>query len=74
MAFNIPMKPRVGATVPKPRSINPNGNRSDVLTPPRLPRLSVGRRDYAKGEQAAENPLAPGRTAGFGQTGLTGET
>jgi hypothetical protein len=62
-----------------PRGKKPSGGprfQESVRAPTNFPRVKVSRRDYSKGEQAAENPLgfSEGSKSNFGDTGLTGET
>jgi len=45
-----------------------------VRSPTNFPHVKVSRRDYSKGEQAAENPLGQPEASSFGDTGLSGET
>lgn len=60
---------KVSNTVRAGRGVNLARDRSSMLRPPRLKPIKT--RDY--GKAGASDPLAyPG--AGFGQTGLTGET
>jgi len=57
-----------------PRAPKPRLQRTP-RPPPRFP-PQITRRDYAKPETGAEQPLgfAEGSKSGFGQTGLTGES
>lgn len=64
--------PKPPTSVSMPKASNVNRDRTTLLRPPRLKPLSVGTRDYAKAEAKTETPQGYG--AGFGQTGLTGET
>jgi hypothetical protein len=72
--------PKIGGTpgTPKVKSIGGESVRfqKSVRPPTRFPHVSVSRRDYAKPEMGAEQPLgmAEGEKSGFGSTGLTGET
>lgn len=74
-----PRAPRVGgATVGKPRGVAGEALRfqKSVRAPTAFPHLTVRRRDYAKPEMGAEQPLgfAEGSKSNFGDTGDTGET
>lgn len=71
--------PKIGApSAPKMRSVAGENVKfqKSVRPPTRFPRVSVSRRDYAKPEMGAEQPLgvSEGEKSGFGSTGLTGET
>jgi len=72
--------PRVSGTpsVPKPRGVAGESVRfqKSVRPPTRFPHVAVSRRDYAKPEMGAENPLgfAEGSKSNFGDTGTSGET
>lgn len=62
--------PGVPVRAPKPgKPSNVGHDRHILMRPPRLKQLSVGTRDYAKPEQAAEDPLTV-QTGGFGRTGM----
>lgn len=74
----VPHMPRVGAPS-APRGNAPAGGpkfQKSVRAPTEFPHVKVSRRDYAKPEMGAEQPLgfSEGAKSNFGQTGLTGET
>lgn len=66
--------PRVGS----PSAAGGPRFQKTVRSPTNFPHLTVSRRNYAKPEMGAEQPLgfAEGQknTGGFGQTGLSGES
>ena len=71
--------PRIGApSAGKPRNVAGESVRfqKSVRPPTRFPHVAVSRRDYAKPEMGAEQPLGftEGSKSNFGQTGLTGES
>ena len=71
--------PKIGGapSVGKPASAAGESVRfqKSVRPPTRFPHVAVSRRDYAKPEMGAEQPLGVSEgMKGFGTTGLTGET
>jgi hypothetical protein len=71
--------PGVGGGVRVPKTGSTSGGprfQQQVRAPTNFPRVKVSRRDYAKPEMGAEQPLgvSEGSKSNFGQTGLTGET
>jgi hypothetical protein len=65
-----PRVPKAGSTSGGPRF------QQAVRAPTNFPRVKVSRRDYAKPEMGAEQPLgvSEGSKSSFGSTGLTGES
>lgn len=66
----VPKVPRVGKPSGGPRF------QQSVRAPTNFPHVRVSRRDYAKPEMGAEQPLgvSEGQKSNFGSTGLTGES